>query len=917
MNRKQSSIRFRISISFVVLMISTLIIIGTIIFSNWKTSSRSLIEQMENEAGKDILGEIDNLINVPLYINKVNHNLLQNQIIDIQDKEKRDTFFAGVIKSSSEEIYSFSYGMENGQYYGARKNKNNDIEIYRSNGETKGRSYYYSVTKDLTEGEFVQDFGEFDPRTRDWYKIAKEKGKPIFSPLYKHFVKEDLVLSAAYPIYDKEGILMGVLGTHVTLSTLNKFLKEITSNQVEAACIIEKNSGELVANSLEESNFSTSDDGKVKRRTIKEIENKSIIEAYELYKKSSNDNFVINRLNDKIHIKVSEYKREGLDWLIITAIPESFFTYPINKNIRISLVLSIVALLFSLVIYMKNTETFLKPINHLIDASEKFSKGDLLQRAKIFKNDEIGKLSTAFNAMAEELHLHINNLEEKVKGRTAELEKANTELKYAKIEAEKANKAKSQFIANISHEIRTPLNAVIGFSELLQSTIKDEKHKSYVETINTAGNNLLTLINDILDLSKIEAGKIELQYKPAKLKNVFKDIENIFRQKLQDKNVEFIIDIQKGFPDSLLFDEVRVRQILLNLVGNAVKFTDKGYVKLSLKASAADEDSSSLDLRISVEDTGIGIPENERERIFEAFSQVSGQSIKKYGGTGLGLSITKKLTEMMEGKIFIDSTLGSGSIFHVEFYNVQVAATEEVLEDTYRACFENYNFSKEKVLIVDDIETNRLLLKELLSKVGITVIMAENGCEALKVCKEEKPTLIIMDLVMPVMDGFEASSKLKKTQELRNIPIIALSASAAQCISENCNFDDYLMKPVKVEQLMKKISRYINNRVKKETYDFSKSKVENIIIPSIDAKILTDLRNKISPLIEKLETSMIIGSVKNLASILSSFGKQHHLQFLSTIGEELMISAESYNIIKIKLQLEQIKNLILEYREVE
>ncbi len=427
-------------------------------------------------------------------------------------------------------------------------------------------------------------YGKFDPRTRPWYSLTKEAGKPIFSPLYKHFIKDDLVLSSTYPIYNKEGNLQGVLGTRITLSSLNDYLKEVVADRKATAYVVEKNTGELVASSLDNPSFQTLPDGTFKRISIDTIKNKSIREAYENYKQTAKNKVIKKTENGNLHIKLTEYKQDGVDWLIITAIPNNQLTAEINKNIRTSILLSIIALLLSMVIYKKMTDVILKPINNLIDAAGKFSKGALLQRATIYKNDEIGKLSRVFNIMAEELYKHIYHLEEKVKERTTEIEKANMELKYAKIEADKANEAKSEFLANMSHEIRTPLNAVIGFSELLQNTIKDEQQQNYLKTINMAGNSLLLIINDILDLSKIEAGKMELHDKPIKLHTIFKEIEMIFMQELHRKEIEFFVDIPNDIPELILFDEVRIRQILLNLVGNAVKFTQKGYVKLSIKA---------------------------------------------------------------------------------------------------------------------------------------------------------------------------------------------------------------------------------------------------------------------------------------------------------------------------------------------
>lgn len=265
---------------------------------------------------------------------------------------------------------------------------------------------------------------------------------------------------------------------------------------------------------------------------------------------------------------------------------------------------------------------------------------------------------------------------EKINQYAMAMEGKNMELEKARADAEAANKAKSQFLANISHEIRTPMNAVIGFSELLASLITDKKQKIYIEYIQTSGKSLLNLINDILDLSKVEAGMLEIQYEPTSLHVLIEETEQIFRMKIEEKNLRFLVDIDPELPTALMLDEVRLRQALINLVGNAVKFTETGHIKLTIRNERKIENQNKTNLIITVEDTGIGVPLNQQELIFESFRQQDGQSTRKFGGTGLGLSLTKKLIELMNGHISVQSTAQVGSVFTIRLYEVDIASVE-------------------------------------------------------------------------------------------------------------------------------------------------------------------------------------------------------------------------------------------------
>ena len=414
------------------------------------------------------------------------------------------------------------------------------------------------------------------------------------------------------------------------------------------------------------------------------------------------------------------------------------------------------------------------------------------------RTDEIGTLAYGFNEML------------------SQIEQQNEALVAAKEQAEYSAKVKEEFLANMSHEIRTPMNGVIGMADLLKSTKLDAIQQKYLDIIKSSADNLLVIINDILDLSKIEAGKLVLEESVIDLEREVDTVIASLKPKWENKKLTITKELDHALPATIIGDPVRFNQIVLNLFSNAIKFTIEGSVTIGGKV--LEETHDKVKTRFWVKDTGIGIPRDKFDAIFSIFTQATGDTTRKFGGTGLGLSICKNLVELQDGRMYLDSELGKGSTFSFEIWYKKNKEQEIITNDKNETVERNGTLSKgsnKRILLAEDNDVNQMLVVTLLNQWDYEVDIAENGKIAVEMLKSKNYALILMDVHMPELDGYEATQIIRKefTPPKSKIPIVAMTASALKGEAEKCiaaGMDDYISKPFDKNLLYEKVARLAN-----------------------------------------------------------------------------------------------------------
>ncbi|GAP94218.1 hybrid sensor histidine kinase/response regulator [Leptolyngbya sp. NIES-2104] len=814
---------------------------GWLSVRNGQQAVNDVASQLRGEITARIEQYLETYVTTPHQINRVNADAIRLNELNLQDFSQLERHFLNQIQIF-ESVRAIYVGTEqDGSHIGAERGDDGTLQVKVSGDETGHEVRFYAVDRNLNRTKLLKAKPNFNARIRPWYKTAVQKGKANWGEIYKLFAAPNYVLNASLPIYDDRQTLVGVAAVDFSLERISKFLKSMKIGRSGETFIIERQTGLLVANSANQQPYvvenPTAPKISQKSNRVKAIDSsdpRTRLTTQHLLQRFGGLTQIVDRQQldfeangQRQFLQVAPLRTEqGLDWLIVVVVPEADFMDQIQANTRTTILLCIAAFGLATLLGIFTARWITKPILRLGSAAKAISQGNLDQTVSINSTTELNQLGQSFNQMAAQLRESFSKLErtneeleERVAQRTTELGIKNAQLERAKEAADAANLAKSQFLSNMSHELRTPLNVILGFTQLLarhqaispsSETGLSPRQQQYLNTINRSGEDLLALINDVLEMSKIEAGRITLNESTVDLFSLLDRSEQMFQLKAQLKGLRLTLERSNKVPRYIHTDESKLRQVLLNLIGNAIKFTQSGGVILRV-STANDAD---LRLIFSVEDTGPGISPSDRDRLFKPFVQTEA-GLKSQQGTGLGLPISQKFVQMMGGELTVKSEFGKGSVFT---FDIQTRAVKpetvpmqlpprEVIglepgQRTYR------------ILVAEDKAENRQFLLELLTPIGFDVRSTNDGQAAIDLLKSWMPDLIWMDMRMPVLNGYEATRQIKAAYHPAPI-VIALTGSAFEedrvtALSAGC--DDFVRKPVRADVIFDKMAEYLGVR---------------------------------------------------------------------------------------------------------